>query len=213
MTNADGNAGETPPSGAAPSEPSSGGYEAPSIEQSQDRPQSGPAQPSYEFAPLDGQVSDPYPPAVDYPADFPQDYPPPPGYLPSFGADPGYPPPPPGFPPPGFPPPPGYPPPPGFGMPGPYPVGYHTAPGAVTNNLAIGSLVASILSLPLLFMCALGLLAAFVGVGLGIAALGQIKQRGEQGHGLAVAGIVVGAIGIVLNGGWLLLFVAALFAA
>ncbi|MEX3656958.1 DUF4190 domain-containing protein, partial [Mycolicibacterium fortuitum] len=55
MTNADGNAGETPPpgSGSQPSEPPSGGYEAPPIEHSQDRPDAGAAQPSYEFAPPD----------------------------------------------------------------------------------------------------------------------------------------------------------------
>lgn len=191
MTNADGNAGETSPSGSQPSEPLSGGYEAPSIEQSQHRPQ------SYEF-------NQPFPPAIDYPSNIPHDYPPPPGFPPPYG-DPGYPPP--SFPP--YPPQvPGYPPPPGYGAPG-YPVGYGFAPPNPTNSLAIGSLVASVLSLPMVAMCAIGLIAAIVGIGLGITALNQIKRSGQAGRGLAIAGIAVGAVGVILNGAWILIFLVA----
>lgn len=202
MTNPDGNAGETPPSdpGSQPGEPLSGGYEAPPIEHSQDRPQSSGAQPSYEFGPTGYEVSPPYPPAIDYPADIPHDYAPPP-----FPGPANYPLP---YPPPGY----GYPPPPGYGMPGGYP-GYGMAPSGTTNNAAIGSLVASILSLPLFAMCAIGLLAAIVGIGLGIIALNQIKKCEQSGYGpqggqgLAIAGIIVGALGAFLNGGWLLFFI------
>src|SRR4051794_5703971 len=69
------------------------------------------------------------------------------------------------------------PPPPGYGYPPPYPV-Y----GPPTNALAIAALV-----------CALTI--APVGLGLGIAARKQIRRTGEQGDGLALAGIIIGAIG------------------
>lgn len=220
MTNADGNAGETPPpgSGSQPSEPPSGGYEAPPIEHSQDRPDAGAAQPSYEFAPPDSGAAAPYPPAIDYPADIPYDYPPPAGLPPSMPGASSYPPPMPGYPPP----PPGYAAPGGYpvgvsGYPG-YPGGYGMPPANPTNSMAIGSLAASVLGLFLLFACGIGLLAALVGIGLGIVALNQIKQsapvgygpQAEQpGRGLAVAGIALGAFGTLLNGGWLLFFVAS----
>ncbi|WP_454791408.1 DUF4190 domain-containing protein [Mycolicibacterium lutetiense] len=226
MTNADGNAGETPPSdpGSQPSEPLSNGYEAPSIEHSQDRPDTGAAQPSYEFAPPNPEIGAPYPPAIDYPADIPYDYPPPQGLPPSFPGASSYPPPPPGYPPP----------PPGYGMSGypgypAYPGGYGMPPSNPTNSMAIGSLVASILSLPLFAACAIGLLPALLGIGLGIVALNQIKQsaqpgfgprsgqsgygpQGEQpGRGLAIAGIALGVFGTLLNGGWILFFLGAIF--
>jgi hypothetical protein len=205
MTNADGNAGETPPSdpGSQPSEPLSSGYEAPSIEHSQDRPHSGGAQPSYELGPQSYEASPPYPPAIDYPADIPPDYPPPAGYPPPFPYGSGYPPP---YPPPGYGAP-GYP-----GVPG-YPGGYGMSPYNTTNTVAIGALVASIMSLPLFAMCAIGLLAALVGIGLGITALNQIKKTGQSGRGLAIAGIIIGALGTLLNGGWILLFVIGVLSA
>lgn len=224
MTNADGNAGETPPSdsGSQPSEPLSSGYEAPSIEHSQDRPDTGAAQPSYEFAPPTPDVGAPYPPAIDYPADIPYDYPPPPGLPPSFPGGSSYPPPLPGYPPP----PPGYATPGGYpvgvsGYPG-YPGGYGMPPANPTNSMAIGSLVASVLSLFLLFACGIGLFAAVVGIGLGVVAFNQIKQSAQPGfgpqveqpgRGLAIAGIAVGIFGTLINGGWLLVFIGSMFSA
>ncbi|OBG87166.1 hypothetical protein A5699_19590 [Mycobacterium sp. E802] len=212
MTNADGNAGETSPSdpGPQPSEPLSGGYEAPSIEQSQDLPQTGQTQPSYEFTPPGYGADAAYPPAFDYPSNIPPGYPPPAAFGPGYPVDSGYPPPMPG-----------YPPPPPYGMPGGYPPGYPTpgfpvgygmTPANSTNNLAIGSLVASILSLPLVSMCAIGLIAAFVGIGLGITALNQLKQSGQGGRGLAISGIAVGALGALINGGLILFFLVGLAA-
>ncbi|MGA5542851.1 DUF4190 domain-containing protein [Mycobacterium sp. NPDC051198] len=222
MTNADGNAGETPPSdsGSQPSELSSSGYEAPSIEHSQDRPDTGAAQPSYEFAPPPPGPGTPYPPAIDYPADIPYDYPPPPGLPPSLPGGSSYPPPLPGYPPP----PPGYATPGGYpvgvsGYPG-YPGGYGMPPANPTNSMAIGSLVASALSLIMFFACGVGLLAALVGIGLGVVALNQIKQSAQSGYGpqveqpgrgLAIAGIAVGALGALFNGLWLLFFIGAAF--
>lgn len=117
------------------------------------------------------------PPPVDYPH---TDHPPP-NY-------PGYPPSPPGYQPPGY----GasYPPAPmqyGAGYPSPG-GGYYAPVG--TNGLAIGSLVSSIFGL---LCCPI---IGIVSVALGIVALNQIKQTNQDGHGLAVAGIVIGGIAI-----------------
>ena len=83
-----------------------------------------------------------------------------------------------------------YPPPPpphayGYGYPG---YGYPVA--RRTNGLAIASMVVSIASL---FMC--WGLTGIVGALMGHAARKQINQRGEDGAGLATAGIIVGWIG------------------
>ncbi|MQA25943.1 MAG: DUF4190 domain-containing protein [Micromonosporaceae bacterium] len=80
---------------------------------------------------------------------------------------------------------PGPPPPPGH--PGPPPYGYY--PVAVrppTNGLAIASLAVSCGAIAL---C--GVLA-FIGSILGHVARKQIRETGEQGDGLALAGIIVG---------------------
>jgi len=79
--------------------------------------------------------------------------------------------------------------------------------------MAIGSLVASVLSFPLFFLCVIGLLSAVVGIGLGIGALNQIKQTGQSGRGLAIAGIALGAAGVLLNGVWILIFGIAMMSA
>ncbi len=107
--------------------------------------------------------------------DQPPGYPPPPG---------DYPPPPGGY---GYQPPP---PPPGYGYPPSAPgYGYLPPPSASTNNMAIASLVSSLLG----WICGIG---PVLGVVFGIIALNQIKQNGQGGRGLALAGIIIGAIGI-----------------
>jgi hypothetical protein len=74
-----------------------------------------------------------------------------------------------------------------------------------TNSLAVASLVAGILSWVL---CPL--LGAVLAVIFGHVARGQIKQRGEGGGGMAIAGLVMGyanlgltVLGIVV---WIFLF-------
>jgi hypothetical protein len=107
----------------------------------------------------------------------------------------------------------GYPPPPNFGAPGypgpqysaptpPYgappgypPAGYGTPYGGApssTNPLAIASLVASAIGV----LCGVG---SIIGIVLGIVALNQIKRDNQGGHGLAIAGIAVGAVSLVLS--------------
>ena len=87
---------------------------------------------------------------------------------------------------------PGYPPPPGYGPPGyqqPYPPGYYP-PGAArrTNGMAIASMV-----LGILWIWWIGSALALI---FGYVARGQIKERGESGDGMAIAGIVLGWIGV-----------------
>jgi hypothetical protein len=105
---------------------------------------------------------------------------------------PGYPPPPPGdYPPPagGY----GYQPsqpPPGYGYPPPAPgYGYPPPPSSSTNPMAIASLVSALVG----WICGIG---PILGVVFGIIALNQIKQNGQGGRGLALAGIIIGGIGI-----------------
>lgn len=72
--------------------------------------------------------------------------------------------------------------PPGYGYPGP---GYAYPAPAPTNGMAIASLVCSLSGLA---VC----VSAPVGAVLGHVARRQIRQRGEQGDGMALAGIIVG---------------------
>jgi uncharacterized protein DUF4190 len=218
---------------AGASEPASSGYEAPSIEQSENAPaspdQSTAAakpdeQPEYApppaYNPPAGYEAPSYPQQQGYPGFPPPDYPQPTEYPSPGAAQPGYPPPPypgpTGYGAPAYPPPPPYgapqfgapapgypPPPPGYGPP---PIGYpapeysaYGPPSPKTNSMAIASLVASLVG----FLCWLGSIA---GIALGIVALNQIKQTREDGHGLAVAGIAIGALSLVVG---LIFFVVA----
>lgn len=83
---------------------------------------------------------------------------------------------------------PGYPPPgaPGYGAAG--------QPGGSTNTMAIVSLVLALVGIPTF-------VAAPVGAILGHIARRQIKERGEQGDGLALSGVI---IGWVVTGLWVL---------
>jgi hypothetical protein len=73
----------------------------------------------------------------------------------------------------------------GYGNPTPYGPGYGAARG--TNGLAIASLVCSLVGL-------LTCLGAPIGIVLGHIAKGQIKTSGEDGDGLATAGLITGYI-------------------
>jgi hypothetical protein len=128
--------------------------------------QPGPWQP-YQHPPVDPQAP------VNYP-----EYP----YPPPYGS---YPPPPPPY---------GYPSPPPY--PGPYDP-YQGYPGQQTNSLAVASLITSIagviVGIPLAIFCYVGWLIPVVGAVIGAIALSQIKQSGQQGRGMAIAGIAIGA--------------------
>ncbi|WP_197376557.1 DUF4190 domain-containing protein [Mycolicibacterium baixiangningiae] len=167
-------------SGSGASEPPVDGYDTPAYGQPPAYP---PPPPGYEQP----GYQDPGYPQPGYPQPGYQQpgYPPPPGYPPygSFGApydtSGGYPPPPPGYPPYGAAP---------YGA-APYGAApYGAAPR--TNPLAIWSLVASLIG----FVCCLGSVAGIV---LGVMSLNQIKQKQEEGQGLAIAGIAVGAVSLI----------------
>lgn len=106
----------------------------------------------------------------------------------------------------------------GYGGPPGYPGSYdpyhpYQSRSQETNGMAIGSLVTSIagvfLGIPLSLVCWLGVLIPVVGAVLGAVALNQINRTGQQGRGLAIAGIAVGAIVAVL----LVIIVIAVMAA
>lgn len=86
------------------------------------------------------------------------------------------------------------PPPPGGGS---YGQGFQ---GQRANQLALWSMITGIVAFPLLCMCGIGLLPAIVALVLGFIARGQIQksQGTETGMGQALAGIILGAIGVVL---------------
>jgi hypothetical protein len=109
----------------------------------------------------------------------PQAPPPPPPGQPGYG-------PPPGWGQPAFGPPPGWGPPPGY--PPMYP--------RQTNTMAILSLVLAFVFAP-------------AGLVLGIIARKQIRQTGEDGDGLALAGIIVGGIATALFALMIIFFVVA----
>jgi len=155
----------------------------------------------------DPNAPPPYPPPGPTPPwnPPPPAYPPPSNYgprgypdAPPYGG-PSYPPAPPQY---------GSPyPPPGYGGPSAYPGPYdpyqpYRDRSQETNGLAIGSLVTSIagvlLGIPLSLFCWLGVAIPIVGAILGGVALNQIKRTGQQGHGLAVAGIAIGTTAAVL---------------
>jgi len=100
-----------------------------------------------------------------------------------------------------------------YGAPGPVPYGAPGAPGqpypwtppAPTDGMAVASLVTSVGGLVLLSG-----LPGPLGIGLGIGALRRIRRSGARGRGMAIAGIVVGAVGTVLAA-LLVVVVVALF--
>jgi hypothetical protein len=143
----------------------------------------GPEQPyrGPEFPAPDGSTQ-----PLDYPANPGL---PPPVHSDGWSQPGGYPPP--GFPAPGYPAPghqqPGYPPPyPPYA--GGYPYDpYRAAQPAGTNGKAIAALVCALTGL----LCGL---PAVVGVVLGIIAMRETRRTGQDGWGLALAGVIVGGL-------------------
>ncbi|WP_308797097.1 DUF4190 domain-containing protein [Agromyces silvae] len=83
---------------------------------------------------------------------------------------------------------------PGYGQPGYGQPGYGAAPANKTNTLAIVALIASIAGLVIFWF-----IGSVVGVICGHISLNQIKRTREEGRGLALAGLIVGYIGIALS--------------
>ncbi|WP_162625245.1 DUF4190 domain-containing protein [Mycolicibacterium llatzerense] len=155
-------------------------YEYPAVEEP--GPTSAPWQ---QGPPAPAPVPQPQPPTGLFPA---PPGPPPPGF---YGAPPAGPfGPPPGMAPPGYPPP-GYLPPPLYSS---YP------PPPSNDGMAIGSLVCSLVALPLYFMCFIGPVVSLLGIVLGIVAMMQSKGRPRtSGRTMAISGIAIGGASIVIG--------------
>ncbi|GAB2492292.1 hypothetical protein GCM10027187_69150 [Streptosporangium sandarakinum] len=85
----------------------------------------------------------------------------------------------------------------GYGAPGGYgpsggydPYGYGPPPPRGNNGMAIAALILGISGL---FLCGT---TSIVGVVLGHVSLSQIKRSGEEGRGMAIAGLVLSYFGI-----------------
>lgn len=82
---------------------------------------------------------------------------------------------------------------------GPYPPG-GMPPGRPTNGMAVASLVLGIVGL--LFTCGI---TSIPGAILGHMALGKIRDTGEEGRSMAIAGLVLSYIAVAL---WIILWLA-----
>lgn len=83
---------------------------------------------------------------------------------------------------------------------------YYGAPAPKTNVLSIISMIASILG----FIWILPLVGSLGGAIMGHFSLNQIKRTGEAGRGMALAGVIVGWVGVafaVIGIGFFLFFI------
>lgn len=145
------------------------------------------------YAQPEAPYTDPYAqPANPYAA--PPQYPAYPGQNAPGLQAPGYPTP--GSPTPGYPAAPGYP-------------GYGRPVSSGTNGLAIASLVCGIVSIPLTCLY-VGVLFGIAAVIMGVIAMKQVKETGQEGHGMALAGVITGGVGIALSLGYILLVIIGL---
>lgn len=113
--------------------------------------------------------------------------------------------------------PPSYPPPPGgFGGYGGYPPpppqpysGYGTPPQMMRNGLGVAALVVALLSLPAALTIIGGLILGITAIVLGFMGRGRVSRGEANNGGVAVAGIVLGALGVLLS--LVLIVVAVVF--
>jgi len=90
------------------------------------------------------------------------------------------------------------------------PQGYAYAPPQPTNGLAVTSMVLGIVGLCTIGLFGLGTLLGIGALITGVIGQQQAAQRNEQGRGMAIAGIVLGAVAIAF-GIMFLVFWAPLF--
>jgi len=91
----------------------------------------------------------------------------------------------------------------------PPPGGYEQAPSGgyeqqptgtrPTNGLAIAALVCGLLSVPLFITIVGGILLGLVAIVLGFLGLSRAKKTQNSGKGMAITGIVSGALGLILS--------------
>lgn len=85
--------------------------------------------------------------------------------------------------------------PPGQRSPPPTASGFQDVASTKTNGLAVAALVLGIIGIPLMMMVLPGLLALI----FGIVGVQQTSSRGQAGKGMAIAGIVLGAIAVGIS--------------
>jgi Domain of unknown function (DUF4190) len=89
--------------------------------------------------------------------------------------------------------------PPGYG----YSHGYGPPLAVRTNGLSIAALVCGLAQFLLwFFLLVPGFIAAVLALGFGLGGLAQIRTRGEGGRGMAIAGIVLGVLGVLGGIAW-----------
>lgn len=95
-----------------------------------------------------------------------------------------------------------------YGAPPPSPYGGPSPYGSRIEGTAVGSLVCGILAVVFVILC-VGLILGVIAVVLGIGASRKIDRSGGalQGRGLAIAGQVLGWIGIGLSAVWIVLLI------
>ncbi|MBB5870489.1 hypothetical protein F4553_003868 [Allocatelliglobosispora scoriae] len=88
-----------------------------------------------------------------------------------------------------------------YGPPAAYtnPYGAYPVQSARTNGMAIAAMVLGIVGLVLLCCYGLGGLVGLVGAILGHVSMKQIRERGENGRGMALAGVITGWSAVVLS--------------
>lgn len=98
---------------------------------------------------------------------------------------------------------------PGYQAPGGYQApDYQRAPGRA-NGMAIAALVCGLAQFVLWFFILVpGFIAALLALTFGLVGLAQIKRRGERGKGMAIAGIVLGVLGVISGIIWVILIAA-----
>ncbi|WP_227793560.1 DUF4190 domain-containing protein [Paenibacillus guangzhouensis] len=85
----------------------------------------------------------------------------------------------------------------------------HYPPVRKTNSKSIAALVLGILGVVVPY---LGFIIAIIAIVFSRLAAGEIKRTGEEGRGMATAGLVLGIVGTVLYGIIILLAVIAFLA-
>jgi hypothetical protein len=73
------------------------------------------------------------------------------------------------------------------------------APAYTSNGLAVGALVVGIVSLVLFFIPGFGALLGIVAIVLGALGIARANRIGGKQRGVAIAGLVCGAVGLVVN--------------
>lgn len=93
--------------------------------------------------------------------------------------------------------------------PQPGPEGFQSVPvPKKTNGLATAGMILGILGV-VLGCCGVGLIFGIVGAILSVMALNKIGKTGEGGKGMAIAGIICSAVGILLGGYMVISFIVA----